>query len=58
MKICKIIGLVTLVGMLGACGYKSDLYLAGDKPSGKPATSKQKSDETKQKELKTNGTRG
>jgi len=57
MRFGKIIGLITLVGMLGACGYKADLYLAKDKPAAKPA-SEQNSDETKQKESKTDGTRG
>jgi len=47
-----------LVGMLGACGYKADLYLPNDKPAAKPGASEQNSDETKQKESKTNGTRG
>jgi len=58
MKICKLFGLIMLVGMLGACGYKADLYLPNDKPAAKPGASEQNSDETKQKESKTNGTRG
>ena len=58
MKICKIIGLVLLVGMLGACGYKADLYLPNDRPAAQPGTSEHNSDEEKQKESKSDGTRG
>jgi len=57
MKFGKLIGLIAVVGMLGACGYKADLYLAKDHPTAKPGTSEPNSDEEKQKESKPDGTR-